>query len=99
MTIRAWHSPVLLWLFAAMFPLAAAIHAADYLTEGGDSGRTGWLKDETVFNTTNVRTMTLLWKTKVNSTPRQMHNLFAPLTVTGVTTVRGPRELAIFAGI
>ena len=43
--------------------------------------------------------MKLLWKVKVNSTPRQMHNLFAPLTVSGVTTPRGARELAIFAGI
>ena len=43
--------------------------------------------------------MKLLWKIKVNSTPRQMHNLFAPLTVSGVTTARGARELAIFAGI
>jgi outer membrane protein assembly factor BamB len=78
---------------------AQATHPGDYLTEGVDNGRTGWLKDERVFNTTNVRTMHLLWKEKIDSTPRQMHNLFAPLTVTGVTTVRGPRELAIFAGI
>jgi hypothetical protein len=99
MAIRKRPSPVSPWLAVAMFAFAAAIHAADYFTEGVDSGRTGWVKDETVFNTTNVRTMKLLWKVKVNSTPRQMHNLFAPLTVTGVATVRGPRELAIFAGI
>ena len=87
------------WLLIAVLVCAAAIHAADYLTEGVDSGRTGWLKEETVFNTTNVRTMKLLWTAKVNSIPRQMHNLFAPLAVTGVATPRGPRELVIFAGI
>ena len=43
--------------------------------------------------------MRLLWKANVNSIPRQMHNLFAPLTVTEVATPRGARELAIFAGI
>jgi outer membrane protein assembly factor BamB len=75
------------------------LFGADYLTEGVDNGRTGWLKNETVFNTTNVQKMRLLWKAKVNSIPRQMHNLFSPLTVTGVSTPRGARELAIFAGI
>ena len=99
MPIAQWQHRLLPWLLVAVFACAVTIHAADYLTEGVDSGRTGWLKDETVFNTTNVRTMKLLWKVKVNSTPRQMHNLFAPLTVTGVATPRGPRELAIFAGI
>ena len=76
-----------------------SVYGADYLSEGIDSGRTGWLKDEKIFNTTNVQKMRLLWKTKVNSTARQMHNMFAPLTVAGVSTVRGARELAIFAGI
>src|SRR5262245_57707170 len=76
-----------------------SLSGADYLTEGVDNGRTGWLKDEKIFNTTNVRTMRLLWKTKADSTPRQMHNLFAPLVKEGVQTARGPLELAIFAGI
>ena len=78
---------------------AASLLAADYLTEGVDNGRTGWLKDEKIFNTTNVRTMKLLWKVKADSTPRQMHNLFAPLVKDAVQTPRGPRSLAIFAGI
>jgi outer membrane protein assembly factor BamB len=79
--------------------VGVSLFAEDYLTEGVDNGRTGWLKNEKVFNITNVQKMRLLWKTKVSSTPRQMHNLFAPLTVSGVNTPRGPRELAIFAGI
>ena len=79
--------------------VGATLDGEDYLTEGVDHGRTGWLKNEKVFNTTNVQKMRLLWKSKVNSTPRQMHNLFAPLTVSGVTTPRGARELAIFAGV
>ena len=78
---------------------AASLSATNYLTEGVDHGRTGWLKDEKIFNTTNVRGMKLLWKTKVTSTPRQMHNAFAPLVVQGVTTLRGAREIALFAGI
>src|SRR6185295_3687874 len=36
--------------------------AADFLTEGVDNGRTGWVKDEKVFTTANVASMKLLWK-------------------------------------
>ena len=40
----------------------ATLDGEDYLTEGVDNGRTGWLKNEKVFNTTNVQKMRLLWK-------------------------------------
>ena len=76
-----------------------SLSATDYLTDGVDNGRTGWLKDEKIFNTTNVRSMKLLWKIKVDSVPRQMHNAFAPLIVERVTTAQGTREMAIFAAI
>ncbi len=87
------------WLLVLVLATGVALSAEDYLSEGVDNGRTGWMRNEKVFTTANVGTMKLLWKTKINSTPRQMHNLFAPLTVSGVTTPRGARELAIFAGI
>ena len=84
---------------AVVFASAASLAAIDYLTEGVDNARSGWVKDEKIFNTTNVRGMKLLWKTRLNSTPRQMHNAFAPLIVQGVTTLRGAREMAIVPGI
>ena len=87
------------WLLASVLVCGVSVFAEDYLAEGVDNRRTGWLKNEKVFTTANVGSMKLLWKIKVNSTPRQMHNLFAPLAVSGVTTARGARELAIFAGI
>jgi len=88
------------WLVAsAVVAATVSLSAVDYLTEGVDNARTGWLKNEKVFTTTNVRGMRLLWKIKAESTPRQMHNLFAPLIKEGVQTARGPMELAIFAGI
>ena len=97
--VPAFNSCVIRTALAVALICGAVVSGEDYLTEGIDNGRTGWLKNETVFNTTNVRTMKLLWKVKVNSTTRQMHNLFAPLVVSGVATPRGGRELAIFAGI
>ena len=73
--------------------------AADYLADGPDAGRTGWVKDEKVFNTTNVKGMKLLWKLKLPSTPREMHSLFPPQIMSGVTTSSGPKEIAVIAGI
>ena len=43
--------------------------------------------------------MKLLWKVKLESTPRAMHNLFAPLVAERVTTAQGTRELAVVAGV
>ncbi len=73
--------------------------ASDFLTEGVDNARTGWVRDEKIFTTANVAQTTLLWKVKLDSTPRAMHNLFAPLVAERVTTAQGPRELAVVAGV
>src|SRR5512132_2083868 len=76
-----------------------SIAASDFLTEGFDNARTGWVRDEKVFTTANVGSMKLLWKVKLESTPRAMHNLFAPLVAERVTTAQGARELAVVAGV
>jgi outer membrane protein assembly factor BamB len=57
------------------------------------------VKDEKVFTTTNVRNMKLLWKVKLDSKPRAMHNLFNPLIVEKVTTPQGTREMAVVASV
>ena len=91
------------WCLAAVATLlagaAATTIASDFLTEGVDNARTGWVRDEKVFTTSNVAKTTLLWKVKLESTPRAMHNLFAPLVAERVTTAQGPRELAVVAGV
>src|SRR6266849_1921648 len=84
---------------AALLMSGATVLASDYLTDGGDPGRTGWMKDEKVFTTANVKDMKLLWKIKLDSTPREMHNLFNPLIAERVTTAQGPREMAVIAGV
>lgn len=73
--------------------------AADYVADGPDPGRTGWLKDEKIFNKTNVKNMKLLWKVKLDGVTRQMHNLFPPVVLEKVTTTRGPKEIAVVSGI
>src|SRR5688500_20356442 len=75
-------------VLASWVPLAAS----DYLTEGNDPGRTGWMKDEKVFTLANVKDMKLLWKVMLYSKPREMHNLFSPLLSELGTNSRGASE-------
>src|SRR5262245_31331710 len=79
--------------------VCCAAWSADYMMEGADNGRTGWLRGDTSFTVDNVRNMKLLWKTKLDSIPREMHNLFPPLIVTGVDTAGGKKEILIAAGV
>jgi outer membrane protein assembly factor BamB len=88
-----------LLLALAVLACLAPLAASDYLTEGNDPGRTGWMKDEKVFTLANVKDMKLLWKVKLDSKPREMHNLFSPLIADRVTTARGAREVAVVAGV
>jgi outer membrane protein assembly factor BamB len=91
------------WCLSGVLALSGAAGvralASDFLTEGVDNARTGWVRDEKVFTTANAAQTKLLWKVKLESTPRAMHNLFAPLVAEGVTTAQGTRELAVVAGV
>lgn len=73
--------------------------ATDFLTEGVDNARTGWVKNEKDFSTATVGSTKLLWKVTLDSKPRAMHNLFAPLIAERVTTAQGRTEIAIVAGV
>src|SRR6187549_1747505 len=86
-------------LVTGLLLAGSTLSAADFLMEGVDAGRTGWLKDEKVFTLANVGSMKLLWKIKLDSKPREMHNLFAPLIAERVTTPQGVREMAVVAGV
>ena len=89
------------WTLVALIAvlLSVSVGAIDYLTEGVDNARTGWLKDEKVFTTANVKDTRLLWKVNLLTAPRQMHNVFAPLVVERVATAQGTREIALVAGV
>ena len=89
----------LLVMFLVFLGAGVAGLASDFLTEGVDNARTGWVRDEKLFSPATVGRTKLLWKLKLESTPRAMHNLFAPLVAERVTTAQGPRELAVVAGV
>ena len=70
----------------AFFTFASLAAGADWLTDGGDSRRNNWQKDETILTKANVKGMKLLWKRKLDNQPRQMHSLLEPLVIGSVTT-------------
>jgi outer membrane protein assembly factor BamB len=87
---------------ALCFPLlalASLASAADWLTDGGDSRRNNWQKDETILTKANVRGLKLLWKRKLDNETRAMHNLLEPLVIGRVNTKSGPRQIVIEAGV
>lgn len=72
---------------------------ADWPTDGGDTFRTNWQKDEKILTKANVGNLQLLWKTKLDNETRQMHSLLEPLVLGRVNTKNGPREIVIQAGV
>jgi outer membrane protein assembly factor BamB len=73
--------------------------SADWLTDGGNSQRTAWQKDEKILTLENVRNMKLLWKLQLDNEPRQMHSLFPPLIMERVNTPEGVKQIAIETGV
>ncbi len=85
----------LLLRLAIGFTIAGAAWSADYLTDGVDNARTGWLKGEHILSPANVGNTKLLWKSKLPSTVRSMTNLFPPVIASRVTTGKVSRDIVI----
>lgn len=79
--------------------VSPALRAADWPTDGGDTKRNNWQKQETTLTPANVGGMKLLWQTKLDNQPRQMHSLLEPLVIGRVNTSTGPREMVFQAGV
>ena len=75
------------------------LFGADWLTDGANSQRNAWQKDEKIFTTANVKDTKLLWKLKLDNEPRQMHSLFPPLIIDRLNTPSGVKQVAIEAGV
>ncbi len=75
------------------------VWAGDWLTDGANSQRTAWQKDEKILTLQNVKDMKLLWKLKLDNEPRQMHSLFPPLIMERVNTPAGVKQIAIETGV
>ena len=71
---------------------------ADWITDGGDVQRTGWQRNESTLTTGNVKDLKIVWKIKLDNTPREMHSLLPPLIVGQIATAGGSKEIAVVAG-
>src|SRR5260370_13841925 len=85
-------------LIAAAFG-SALVGGADWLTDGANTQRTAWQKDEKILTTRNVKDMKLLWKIKLDNQPLQMHSLLPTLIILRVNTRSGPKQIAIATGV
>ena len=65
-------------LAVVVLALAPTAHSADWLTDGGDSRRNNWQKDESILTPANVSGLHLLWKVRLDNQQRQMHSLLEP---------------------
>ena len=87
----------LVWTCALVLAWVPGLIGYDYLTSGGDIERTGWLRDERIFTTANVKDIRFLWKIKLDAEPREMHQLFAPLVIERLAIGGVTKEVAIVA--
>ena len=90
---------IILASLSGLFAFCAVSAAADWLTDGGDTKRNNWQKDETILTKENVSGLSLLWQRKLDNQPRQMHSLLEPLVIGSVATANGPREMVIQSGV
>jgi outer membrane protein assembly factor BamB len=78
---------------------AAPTDLIDYLTDGADNQRTGWIRDEKILTKDNVRTLRLQWKIQTDNSPRALHALMPVLIVGELRTANGVRHFGIVNGI
>src|SRR5258708_13174802 len=71
---------------------------ANWLMDGADNARTSWQQHETLITPASVKNMKLVWTVQTDNAPRQLHNLFPPLIVSGVQTIAGPKKIPIPPG-
>src|SRR5580658_2176620 len=86
-------------LISSLALMTAIGWSADWLTDGGDSQRTHWQKDEKLLSPTTAKNMKLLWKLQLDAKPRVMSNLYTALITNRVTTKSGPKQVALVAAV
>jgi len=79
-------------------PATAPAQGVNWLMDGGDNQRSGWVKDETALTTENVKTLKLLWTVHTGNQPRALDSLMAPLVVDAVPTAAGVKQIVYVVG-
>jgi outer membrane protein assembly factor BamB len=76
-------------------PAAHPQESHDWLTWGGDPGRSGWAKTEKTLSKDNAARLKLKWTAQLDITPKfeVLSTSTAPLVATNIRTTQGPRDL------
>lgn len=77
----------------------ALLWGADWPTDGYNSKRDGWQRDEHILSTANAGKLKILWQLKLDNAANEMHSLFPPLIAEKIKTSAGVKQIAVEAGI
>jgi outer membrane protein assembly factor BamB len=72
--------------------------AAQWLTFGGNPQRDGWARGETILSKANAGSLKVIWKRKIDSPPKELNSLTAPVVVENVLTAQGHKDIILVAG-
>jgi outer membrane protein assembly factor BamB len=88
------------FLFSVCLPLLSYGQAGrgGWTTFGGDLQRSGWNQSETDLTKDNVKNLKLEWSLKLDSQPKGLFGLTAPIVRVNVATPRGVKDLIVVAG-
>lgn len=89
----------LLHVSVATLAACSVLCGAEWVTDGGNSQRTGWQKNEHILNKQNVKNLKILWKIETGNQPRALHSMMPAVIANNVKTDSGPKQIAIVAGI
>ena len=74
------------------------VRAADWATDGGDTQRTGWQKDEHILSKDNVKNLKLLWKLKTDNITRALFSYTPALILQNVPSGGATKEMVYVVG-
>ncbi|MGP0070723.1 MAG: PQQ-binding-like beta-propeller repeat protein [Bryobacteraceae bacterium] len=89
----------LLVLLASPILTPGQFGRGSWTTFGGDPQRTGWNKTEPDLTPESVKHLKLEWSVQLDSAPKALNNLTAPLVRASVATPRGVKDMVIVGGV
>jgi outer membrane protein assembly factor BamB len=86
-------------LLALPMSLPAQYGSGSWTTFGGDPQRTGWNKTEPDLDAETVKHLKLEWSVQLDSAPKALNNLTAPIVRASMMTSKGVKDVVIVGGV
>ena len=88
----------LFWPLALIGASGACLSAADWPSVGGNPQRDGWLQGETIFSTTSINKVKLLYKYTYDNRAIGMTDMTSPIVLSRLIGYHGFEELVLTTG-